>query len=78
MATKDIDIFIPAAALEQPGNGEDFHLREKLCAAIRRYQQNGTFEGTITVYDPMPILKLLAFRFDRARLGYHVVGEIIE
>jgi hypothetical protein len=74
---KKIECFIPAIALEHQSNGSGYHLREKIFAAIRRFEENNNFEGLITVRDPMPTIVLEKKVFNPQELGYDVVARII-
>lgn len=72
---RKIECFIPAIALEHPHNEEFYDLREKLCAALHRYQTTGNFLATSPVEEPMPYFFIERREFSREPLGYKIVAK---
>ncbi len=67
------DLFIPAQALEHPGNAEYATLADKLRAAALRLTLNGNFNDLITLTETTPYIFLKFFKFDPAKMGYNII-----
>lgn len=78
MPTKEeeMQIFIPAKALEHPSNPEEYELKDKIKWALIRYYINDDFFGFIEVRDKIPIIIVEKTQFNPIELGYFVIASV--
>lgn len=73
---EEMQIFVPAQALEHPGNQEEYTLKEKIKWALIRYYLNDDFMGLISVSDRLPSVSIEKMQFDPVHVGYYVISAI--
>lgn len=72
---KKLDILVPALALEHPHNPEFANLRDKIGAALQRYQKTGNFMDLSHFDGPPAYYFIQDMKLIEEPLGYRVTAS---
>lgn len=72
-----LEMFIPAMAIQHPGNPEDSTLSQRICWAVLRWHQNKDFDSLLVVQnDPLPYVTINTIKLNKEKMGYDITCKI--